>query len=317
MKAIINKKYGSPDIMELREIVRPEPKSNEILVRVLAASVNKADWHILKGKPFLVRLMSGLTKPKYHVLGADIAGVVERVGAKVTQFKPGDEVFGDLSGSGFGGFAEYVITREKFLAKKPSGFTYEQAAALPMAAMTALQGLRDKCRISPGDEVLINGASGGVGGFAIQIAKAFGANVTAVCSSQKATLAFEQGADSVIDYNKKDFTREGKPYDLILDIVGNHPIRSIDPVLKKGGSYVSCTFSPGAIFIGPWMSARGKIVTNLLASANQADLQFISKLAEEGKLDPVIQCTFTLDDVPDALKMMGGGSLFGKLVISV
>ncbi len=317
MKAIVNKKYGSPDILELREIARPEPKPNEILVRVLAASVNKADWHILNGKPFPVRVMSGL-KPKYQILGADIAGVVERIGAKVTQFRPGEEVYGDLSASGFGGFAEYTITSEKFLSKKPSGFTYEQTAALPMAAVTALQGLRDKGGISPGDEVLINGASGGVGGFAIQIAKAFGARVTAVCSTQKVDLALQQGADTVIDYKKEDFTRMEKSYDLIFDTVANHPVQSIEQVLKKGGSYVSSAFSPGAMFMGPWISViRGKVMTNLLASANQADLQFISKLAEEGKLNPVIHGTFTLDDAPEALKIMGRGSLSGKLVISM
>ena len=318
MKAIVNKIYGPPDILELREVARPEPESNEILVRVLAASVNKADWHTLNGKPFPVRVMSGLMKPKYQILGADIAGVVERIGAKVTQFRPGDEVYGDLSASGFGGFAEYTITSEKYLTKKPSCFTYEQTAALPMAAVAALQGLRDKGGISPGDEVLINGASGGVGGFTIQIAKAFGTRVTAVCSTQKVDLALQQGADTVIDYKKEDFTRMEKSYDLIFDTVANHPVQSIEQVLKKGGSYVSSAFSPGVMFMGPWISAmKGKVMTNLLASANQADLQFISKLAEEGKLDPIIQGTFTLDDVPEALKMMGRGSLSGKLVISM
>ncbi|MBV6641120.1 MAG: NAD(P)-dependent alcohol dehydrogenase [Cyclobacteriaceae bacterium] len=318
MKAIVNKKYGSPDILELREVARPEPKSNEILIRVLAASVNKADWHILNGKPYPVRLMSGLMKPKYQILGADVAGVVERVGAKVTQFRPGDEVYGDLSGSGFGGFAEFVVTSENFIAKKPSSFTYEQAAALPMAAVTALQGLRNKGGISQGDEVLINGASGGVGSFAVQIAKAFGAHVTAVCSTQKVDLALQQGADIVVDYKKDDFTRMGKSYDLIFDTVANHSIRSTERVLKKGGSYIACAFSPGAMFLGPWYSViKGKVMTNMLASTNQADLQYISKLAEEGKLKPVIQDTFTLDDVPDALKMMAKGSLTGKLVISM
>ncbi len=318
MKAIINKKYGSPDILELREVARPEPKSNEILIRVLAASVNKADWHILNGKPFPVRLMSGLMKPKNQILGADIAGVVERVGAKVTQFRPGDEVYGDLSGSGFGGFAEFAITSENFLTKKPSCFSYEQAAALPMAVTTALQGLRNKGGISQGDDVLINGASGGVGGFAIQIAKAFGAYVTAVCSTPKTDIAIQQGADAVIDYTKEDFTLMGKSYDLIFDIVANHSIGSMERILKRRGSYVACAFSPGAMLLGPWYSViKGKVMTNLLASANQADLQFISKLAEEGKLEPVIQDTFTLDDVPEALKIMGKGSLSGKLVISM
>lgn len=318
MKAIINEKYGTPDLLALREVERPEPKEGEILVKVLAASVNKADWHVLSGKPFPVRLMAGLTKPKYQTLGADVAGVVDRVGAGVTQFKPGDEVFGDLSASGFGGFSEFVITQEKFLAKKPSSFTYERSAALPMAAVTALQGLRDKGGIKAGEEVLINGASGGVGGFAIQIAKALGANVTAVCSTTKVQIAKDQGADEVIDYTAEDFTKGQKKYDVIFDIVANHGIGDISYVLKPGGRYVSCAFSMGAMLLGPLKSAAvGKKFMNLLASANQADLQFICKLAEEGKLNPVIQKTFTLDDVPEALWTMDKGGTSGKLIITI
>ena len=318
MKAIVNKKYGSPDILEFREVMRPEPKPHEVLVKVLAASINKADWFLLQGEPFPVRLMAGFFKPNNQILGADVVGVVERIGNNVTQFKIGQEVFGDLSGSGFGGFAEYVTTEEKYLALKPSNLSYEQTAALPMAAITALQGLRDKGEIAEKEQVLINGGSGGVGGFSIQIAKSFGAEVTSVCNTNKVDLAIKQGADIVIDYTKQDFTKNGKQYDLIFDVIGNHSINAIDRVLKKGGRYVLCAFSIENMFFGFWKSmVKGKKMTNLLASANQADLQFISKLAEEGKLNPVIQKTFTLDDVPDALRMIGKGGASGKLVITI
>ncbi len=318
MKAIIHEKYGSPDMLELREVDRPEPRPHEVLVKVLATSVNKADWHLLQGEPFPVRLMAGLRKPKYQILGADIAGVVERVGRKVTQFGRGAEVFGDLSGSGFGGFAEYVAADEKRLAKKPSNLTYEETAALPVAAITALQGLRNKGKINAGQQVLINGASGGVGSYAIQIAKSFGANVTAVCSTGKIENALKQGADAVIDYRVQDFTRDNKQYDLIFDVVGNHSLTAISRVLRRKGAYVSCSFSIGVMVSGPWKSMiERKKMMNLLASATPADLQFISKLAEEGKLKPVVDKTFTLDDVPEALQIIGQGRVAGKLVVTL
>lgn len=318
MKAIIRKEYGTPASLMLREIERPEPKPNEILVKVLAASVNKADWHLLRGKPFPVRLMAGFFKPKSPILGADIAGIVERVGSRITRFRPGDEVFGDLSGSGFGGFAEYVITDENRLAKKPSNLTYEEAASLPMASITALQGLRDKGKIREGQEVLINGASGGVGSYAIQIAKAYGAKVTAVCSTAKVESAVQQGADHVIDYTTQNFTKGKKQYDLIFDVVGNHSVTAISQVLKRNGCYVSCAFSVSVILLGPWKTlTEKKKMVSLLASANQADLQTISKLAEEGKIRPVIEKSFTLDDVPEALQIIGKGRSAGKLVITI
>lgn len=318
MKAIVNEKYGSPDLLQLQEVDRPEPKDDEVLIRVLAASVNKADWQVLQGRPFPVRLMAGLFNPKFKILGADIAGIVERVGKKISQFKPGDEVFGDLSGSGFGGFAEFAITDEKRLAKKPSNFSYEKSAALPMAAITALQGLRDKGKVGEGQKVLINGASGGVGGYAVQIAKTFGAMVTAVCSEKKRDLALRLGADEVIIYTQTDFTQQARKYDLVFDVIGNHSIRSIDKVLKKGGRYVSCAFSLGALFLGPWKSlTENKKMINFISNTNQADLQFISKLSEEGKIDPVLQQSFTLDDVPEALRIMGKGGMSGKLVITI
>lgn len=318
MKAIVNKKYGSPDILELKEVTSPAPKPNEVLVKVFAASINKADEYMLRGEPFPVRIAGGLFKPKYQILGADIAGIVERVGLQVSQLKPGDEVYGDLSGAGFGGFAEYVAADEKLLAKKPSTLTFEETAALPMAAVTALQGLRDIGKLKAGQEVLINGASGGVGGFAIQIAKALGAKVTAVCSTRKMENAFAQGADQVIDYTVQEFTQVKKRYDLIFDVVGNHPVNALSRVLNSKGTYVSAAFSMTTFFLGLWKSmTEGKKMTNFLAKANQADLQFICKLAEEGKLKPVIEKTFALEDLPKAMHKIANGSSSGKLLITI
>jgi len=318
MKAIVNEKYGSPDILELREVERPAPKPNQVLVKVIAASVNKADWHLLKGEPFPIRFAGGLFKPKNQILGADVSGIVERVGSDVSQLKVGDKVYGDLSGIGFGGFAEYVAADEKLLAKKPSTLSFEESAALPMAAVTALQGLLDVGKIKAGQEVLINGASGGVGGFAVQIAKALGAKVTAVCSTRKIESALAQGADQVIDYTVQDFTKAKKQYDLIFDVVGNHAVDALSRVLKSKGTYVSSAFSLGLLILGPWKSiTEGKKMTNFLAKVKQADLQFICKLAEEGKLKPVIEKTYTLDDVPEAMHFIGKGSSAGKLVITI
>lgn len=318
MKAIVQTRYGSPDILELRDVARPVPKRKEVLVKVLAASVNKADWHMLTGQPFPVRLAGGLFKPKYPILGADIAGIVARTGSDVTQFKPGDEVYGDLSGAGFGGFAEYVARDEQWLAKKPDTLSFEEATALPMSAVAALQGLRNIGRIRSGQDVLINGASGGVGGFAIQIAKAFDTHVTAVCCTRKLDNAREQGADQVIDYTVQHFTKADKQYDLIFDVVGNHSVQALGRVLKPGGTVACCAFSTSAVLPGPWKSlTEKKRMRNFHAKNNMADLQFICKLAEEGKLKPVIEKTYSLDGVPEALHAIGNGGLRGKLVIVI
>ncbi|WP_258102115.1 NAD(P)-dependent alcohol dehydrogenase [Marinoscillum pacificum] len=318
MKAVVYEKYGFPDILELKELPRPEPGSDQVLIKVLAASVNKADWHLLTGDPFPVRLMAGLTKPKNKVLGADVVGVVERIGSNVTQFKIGDEVYGDLSGTGFGAFAEYALTNENQLAQKPSNLTYEQTAALPMAAITALQGLRDKGKIREDDEVLINGASGGVGGFAIQVAKAFGAQVTAVCSTDKMCAASEQGADLVIDYKRVDFIKGDKQYDLVFDVIGNHGISDLSKILKPKGRYVTCAFSMSLALLGPWYKVRqGKQFINLMASNSSSDLKTIARLAEEGCITPRIQRVYTLDDVPEALQYMANGGMEGKLVVTI
>ena len=220
MKAIVCTKYGSPDVLQLKEVAKPIPEDNEVLVEVHAASVNDWDWGLLRGKPFLNRLLFGLLKPKIKILGSDIAGRVEAVGRNVKQFQPGDEVFGDISGCGWGGFAEYVCARENALALKPASMTFEEAAAVPQAAVLALQGLRDKGQIQPGQKVLINGAGGGVGTFAVQIAKSFGAEVTGVDSTRKLDMVRSIGADHVIDYTQEDFTQSGQRYDLILDVDG-------------------------------------------------------------------------------------------------
>lgn len=318
MKAIVTEKYGSPDILQLREVDPPEPKPNEVLVKVKAASVNRADLYVLKGEPFPVRIAAGLFKPKYKILGADIAGIVEEIGGSVTQLKLGDEVCGDLSGTGFGGFAEYATADERLLARKPATITFEESAALPMAAVTALQGLRNVGKIRSGMEVLINGASGGVGSYAIQIAKAFGGKVTAVCSTRKMKNALGLGADQVVDYTVQNFTKANKQYDLILDMIGNHSLNTISRVLKRKGTYVSASFSMAALLLGPWKSiTEKKTMTNFLAKANQADLQFICRLVEEGKMKSVIERTFALNEVPEALHAIGKGSSFGKLVIVI
>src|SRR5512147_488979 len=224
MKAIVYTEYGSPDVLELKEVAKPAPKDDDILVKVYAVSANAADLHLLRADPFLIRLSSGLLKPKNTILGSDIAGRVEAVGSNAKQFKPGDEVFGDISGCGWGGFAEYACISETALALKPANLSFEEAAAVPMAAVTALQGIRYAGGIRPGQKVLIHGASGGVGSFAVQLAKAFGAEVTAVCSTRNVEQARKLGADHVIDYTRENFTQSGQQYDLIFAANGYHPL---------------------------------------------------------------------------------------------
>ena len=240
MKAIICPRYGSPDVLQLREVEKPVPQADEVLIQIHAASLNSRDLRMLRANPFFMRLMpGGFFRPKNKILGGDFAGRVEEIGRGVTQFKPGDEVFGYLpSATGRGTFAEYVCARENYISLKPANLTFEQAAAVPLAAMTALQGLRDKGNIQPGQKVLINGASGGVGTFAVQIAKAFGAEVTAVCSTRNLEMVRSLGADHVIDYTKEDFTKNGLKYDLILAVNGYHPISDYLRALKPEGSYV-------------------------------------------------------------------------------
>ena len=324
MKAIVYTKYGPPDVLNLEEVREPTPRDDEVLIKVHAASANARDWRLLRADPFLVRLNLGLLKPKHNTLGSDIAGRVEAVGGNVKQFQPGDEVFGDLSGGGFGGggFAEYVCASEDALALKPASLTFEEAAAAPMAAVTALQGLRDKGRIQPGQKVLINGASGGVGTLAVQIAKSFGAEVTGVCSTRKSDMVRSIGADHVIDYTQEDFTRNGQRYDLILGVNGYRPISDYKRALNAKGIYVMVGGSTAQIFqallLGPWMSMTGsKKMGALSAKPDQEDLVFVKELVEAGKVMPVIDRRYPLSEVGEALRYLEEGHAGGKVVITV
>jgi NADPH:quinone reductase-like Zn-dependent oxidoreductase len=322
MKAIVYKEYGSPDVLEFKDVEKPTPGDDELLVKVYAASVNSADLHSLRADPFLVRLVSGLLKPKNTILGADIAGRVEAVGRNVKQFKPGDEVFGDISGCGWGGFAEYVCPREDALALKPANITFEEAAAVPMAAVTALQGLRGKGQIQPGQKVLIHGASGGVGTFAVQIAKSFGAEVTAVGSTRNMDTMRSIGADHVIDYTREDFSQNGMQYDLIFAANGNRSISDYKRALAPKGIYVMSGGAPSqmyeAMLQGPWISMTGrKKMGNSLAKPNRTDLAFVKELLEAGKVVPVIDRRYPLSDVPDAIRYLEAGHAQGKVVITV
>ena len=323
MKAIVCTKYGPPDVLQLQEVAKPTPKADEVLVEVHAASVNAYDWHLLTADIFLVRLMGGgLRRPKKAIPGVDIAGRIEAAGSNVKQFQPGDEVFGDISACGNGGFAEYVSVPENALALKPAALSFEEAAAVPMAAVTALQGLRDEGRIQAGQKVLINGASGGVGTFAVQIARAFGAEVTAVCSTRNLDLARTLGADRVIDYTNEDFTRNGQTYDLILAANGYHPLSAYKRALTPQGIYVMAGGKPGQIFqamlLGSWMSENGgKKLGGFTAKANQKDLVMLKELVEAGKVVPVIDRRYPLSEAAEALRYLGAGHARGKVVITV
>ena len=320
MKAVVNTQYGSPDVLQLKEVERPTPKDNEVLVKVHAVSVNAADWHLLRADPFLVRLQFGLFKPRHTILGADIAGRIEAVGRDVKRFKVGDDVFGDISGSGWGGFAEYACAREDTLVRKPANISFEEAAAVPMAAVTALQGLR-KGGIQPGKKVAINGASGGVGTFALQIAKAFGAEVTAVCSTRNVELARSLGADHVIDYTQEDFTKNGKQYDLILATNGYHPLADYQRALSPTGSYVMTGGTNAqmteAMLYGPLKSRNGKQqMGNLLAQPNQKDLETVAELLADGKVKSIVARRYSLAETADAIRCVEAGHAQGKIVIT-
>jgi NADPH:quinone reductase-like Zn-dependent oxidoreductase len=323
MKAIVYHQYGSPDVLELQEIEKPVVKDDEVLVRVHAASVNPVDWHTLIGTPYLVRIEAGLLKPKSQTFGVDLAGKVEAVGTNVKLFQPGDEVFGGRNGA----FAEYVCVREdRSIVPKPANMTFEQAAAVPIAALTALQGLRNKGAIRSGQKVLINGASGGVGTFAVQIAKAFGADVTAVCSTRNVDMVRSIGADQVIDYTQDDFTQDGQRYDVMLDMVATHSLSECRRVLRPKGVYVSV----GAVHMGDWISPLTHVLKVLVASRvgsqrmvgmltklNKEDLLTMKELLEAGKVIPVIDRRFTLSEVPEALRYLGEGHAQGKVIITV
>ncbi len=323
MKAIVYTKYGPPDVLQLKEVEKPTPKDDEVLIKVHAASANAYDWHMLRADPFLVRLMGGgLLKPKHKILGVDVAGRVEAVGRNVKHFQPGDEVFGDVSGCGCGGFAEYVCARENALALKPASMSFDGAAVVPLAAITALQGLRDKGQIQPGQKVLINGASGGVGTFAVQIAKSFGAEVTAVCSMRNLDMARSIGADQVIDYTQEDFTKSRQRYDLILAANGYHPILDYKRALSPRGIYVMAGGSMAqfyqAMLLGPWISMTGsKKMGFFVMKPNKKDLVFMTELLEAGKVKPVIDRRYKLSEVPEAIRYLEEGHARGKVVINL
>src|SRR5712692_7262228 len=322
MRAIVYHKYGSPDVLELKEVEEPTPKDDEVLVKVHAASANALDWHYMRGTPFLARLVNGLQKPKNTKLGADVAGRVEAVGRNVTQFQVGDEVFGSMNG--LGGFAEYICAREDALALKPANISFEAAAAIPIAAFTALQGLRDKRQIQQGQKVLINGASGGVGTFAVQIAKSFGAEVTAVCSTRNFDMVRSIGADHVIDYTQEDFTQNGQRYDLIFDAVGNRSVSDYKRALSPNGMCAVAGFTTlphlfHVLVLGSWVSMTGskKIGQMETAEPNKKDLVFIKELLEAGKVVPVLDRTYPLSEVPEAIRYLEAGHAKGKVVITL
>jgi len=321
MKAVVYEKYGSPEVLKLKEIEQPTPGEHEVMIKIHAASVNSWDWDLLTGSPPLYRLLFGLTKPKYKILGADIAGRVEVVGKNAAKFQPGDEVFGDLCNYRWGGFAEYVCANENALTFKPASMTYEQAAAIPQAAVLALQGIYDYGKVNSGQKVLINGAGGGVGTFAIQMAKSLGAEVTAVDSGEKLETMCNVGADQVIDYIKEDFTRNGQQYDLILDVVGKRSIFDYARALRSGGSYlmiggkISLIFQ--ILFIGPLFSIMAKKKMRIVAHKPNKDLDIIKQLFESGKIVPVIDKHYTLNEVPEALQYIGEGRTQGKVIITI
>jgi NADPH:quinone reductase-like Zn-dependent oxidoreductase len=324
MKAIVCTKYGPPDVLQLKEVEKPTPRDNEVLVKVHAASLNSWDCDLVKGKPFVNRLMTGLLKPKINIFGADIAGRIEAVGENVKQFKPGDEVFGDLSPCGWGGFAEYVCARENVLALKPASMTFEEAAAVPQAGLLALQGLRDKVQIQPGQKVLINGAGGSAGTFAVQIAKLFGAEVTGVDSTSKLDMLRSIGADQVIDYTQEDFTKNGQVYDLILDVVTYRSIFDYKRALSPKGNYVMLGGGSWArvvqtMFLGPLISMTGskKMHVLMYKPNKKEDVDFMKELLEAGKVKPVIDRRYPLSEVAEAFRYLGEGRFRGKVVITV
>jgi NADPH:quinone reductase-like Zn-dependent oxidoreductase len=320
MKAVVYHKYGSPEVLELEEVEKPTPKDDEVLIKVHAASVNAGDWHLLRGKPFMIRLMGyGLLTPKHNILGSDIAGRVEAVGTNVRRFQPGDEVMGVVSA---GSFAEYVCARENALVSKPAGMTFEDAAAVPTAALTALQGLRDGGRIQTGQKVLINGAGGGVGTFAVQIAKSFGAEVTAVTSTGKLDRVRSIGADQVIDYTREDFTRNGRRYDLIFDPGAYRSFLDYRRTLNPNGKYVMAGGSTARLFqvmfVGPWISMTGSRKMGFMgvAKTNQKDLEFLKELLETGKVTPVVDRRFKLEEIREAVRYLEEGRPLGKVVVT-
>src|SRR5215207_754219 len=317
MKAIVYTEYGSPDVLQVTDVEKPAPTDNEVLVKVNAASANPADWHLMRAEPFLARLANGLLKPKNTKLGADVAGQVEAVGGNVTQLQVGDDVFGEMPLNELGGFAEYVCAPETLLALKPARMTFEQAAAVPLAAFTALQGLRDKGQIQPGQRVLINGASGGVGTFAVQIAKSFGTEVTGVCSTRNLDMVRSIGANHVIDYTQADFTQTGQRYDLIFDAVGNRSVSDYKRALTPDGICAVAGFTSLSRLFQVMLRGGKKVGLMETAKGNKKDLLFIRELLETGKVVPVIDRCYPLREVADAIRYLEAGHARGKVIITV
>ncbi|HEV2842197.1 MAG TPA: zinc-binding dehydrogenase [Chthoniobacterales bacterium] len=325
MKAIVYYNYGPPDVLQLEEIDKPVPNANQVLVKVRAVSVNPYDWHFIEGVPYIARLLAfGPLKPKLPRVGVDFSGIVEAVGKNVTQFKAGDEVFGGKVGA----YAEYVVIAEKFLAMKPANITFEQAGSVQIAGLTALQGLRDKGKIQPGQKVLINGASGGVGTFAVQLAKHFGANVTGVCSGRNVELVRSLGADQVIDYTKEDFTKSGQRYDVIIDNVGNRSLSEYRRVLTPNGKYV--LIGGGGVNDNRWTGPIGLVVKLLLmkpfigqemkmmlADVNKEDLTLLADLMQSGKVTPVIDKTYPFSEIREAIRYVETGRARGKVPVTL
>src|SRR6266576_1457834 len=323
MKAILHQRYGRPDVLELRDVDKPTIGDEQVLVRVHASSVNPVEWYGVSG-PYFTRIGNGMRRPKDQTVGADLAGTVETVGRDVKELQPGDEVFGVSGGS----WAEYTIAREGRLAKKPSNLSFEEAAAVPVAAVTALQALRDKGEIQPGQKVLINGASGGVGTFAVQIAKSFGADVTGVCSTRNVDLVRSLGTDHVIDYTKEDFAKGEQRYDVILDNVPNHSLSECRRILNPKGKYIM--IGGGGPNDSRWVGPFGRVIHALLVSpfisqkvgmmmadANQKDLTILGDLMQSGKVTPVIDRTYKLSEVPAAIAYLEQGHARGKVVITL
>jgi len=322
MRAVMFNEYGSADQLKLEDVPKPSPKSNEVLIKIKAVSLNYSDWHMLKGDPYIVRLWSGLRKPKYPILGVDVSGIVESVGEQVKEFKIGDEVFGNVSENGLGGLAEYTCTTEETLVLKPQNISFEEAASVPQAALVGLQSIKEKAHLIAGQKVLINGASGGVGTFAVQIAKAFGGQVTAVCSTQNMELVKSIGADQVIDYTKEDFTQNGQEYDLIVAANGHHSIYEYQGSLSPTGTLVATGGSMTQIFqsmlLGPLITMfNGQKIRNLYSSSSKKNLLILSELLESKKVIPVIDKQYTLDETIDAFKYCDQGHAKGKVVIKI
>jgi len=322
MKAAVYTRYGPPDVVQITDVEKPVPQDNEVLIKVHAASVNPVDWHLMRGLPYFVRLAAGLPNPKIARLGADVAGQVEAAGRNVAQFKPGDEVFGCCRGS----FAEYACAPESRLALKPESVTFEQAACAGVAALTALQAFRDKGHLQPGERVLINGAAGGVGTFAVQIAKAFGAEVTGVCSSGNVEMVRSLGADRVIDYTQENFTTSGQRYHLILDCIGNHSLSACKRVLTSEGRCIAVGGPGGKWMLGSLASAilspmlsrlSSRKLIVFLARINQADLTYLGELMASRKVTPVIDRRYPLSELPGAIRYLETGHARGKVVIAL